>query len=48
MSYGQWKIDKDLTLKEFGYDGDGLSKGSQKPVKCVCESCGIIANKRFR
>lgn len=48
MSYGQWKINNELTLKEFGYNGDGLSKGSKKPVKCVCESCGMIANKHFR
>jgi hypothetical protein len=48
MSYGQWKIDKELTLKEFGYTGDELMKNSNKPVKCVCESCGIVANKRFR
>lgn len=48
MSYGQWQIDKELTLKEFGYNGDSLTKGSQKPVKCICNSCGVIANKRFR
>lgn len=48
MSYGQWRIEKELTFKEFGYTGDELSKGSQKPVKCICDSCGIIANKRFR
>lgn len=48
MSYGQWVVDKEATIKEFGYSPDELSYGSRKPVKCVCESCGIKADKRFR
>jgi hypothetical protein len=48
MAYGQWIIDEELTYKEFGYYSNTLTKGSKKPVKCKCESCGIIANKRFR
>jgi len=48
MAYGQWKIDEGLTFNEFGYYSNSLSKGSKKPVKCICESCGIIANKRLR
>jgi hypothetical protein len=47
MSYGQWKIDEELTFKEFGYYSSELTKGTQRPVKCICESCGIISNKRF-
>lgn len=47
MSYGQWKINEELTLKEFGYSSIGLTKGSQKPVKCECLSCGMISNKQF-
>jgi len=47
MSYGQWKINEELTLKEFGYYSIGLTKNSQKPVKCECLSCGMIVNKRF-
>jgi hypothetical protein len=47
MSYGQWKINEELTMKEFGYNSSELSKGSQKPVKCECLSCGIISNKRL-
>ncbi len=48
MSYGQWKIDEEATLKEFNYNSLKLTKGSKKPVICVCESCGLITNKRFR
>ena len=48
MSYGQWKIDEKLTFDEFGYYSNELSKGSKKPVKCICEFCGIISNKRYR
>lgn len=48
MSYGQWKIDEVETFKEFGYNSSQLKDGSLKPVKCVCESCGIIGNKRFK
>lgn len=47
MSYGQWKINDELTIKEFGYSSIGLTRGSQKPVKCECLSCGTIANKKF-
>jgi len=45
MSYGQWKIDDDLTFKEFGYYSTNLTFGSNKPIKCVCESCGEVRNK---
>jgi len=48
MSYGQWKIDEELTFNEFGYRSTDLSISSHKPVKCVCESCGMVSNKRFR
>lgn len=48
MSYGRWKVDEEATVKEFGYQSKELTKGSNKPVKCVCEDCGIKANKRFR
>lgn len=48
MSYGQWKVDEEATLKEFGYRISELTSGSKKPVKCVCEACGVITNKRFR
>lgn len=48
MSYGQWKIDENATLKEFGYDSSTLTIGTIKVVKCVCDSCGMIATKRFR
>lgn len=48
MAYGQWKIDEELTFNEFGYYSNALSIGSKKPVKCKCEACGVIANKRFR
>ncbi len=48
MSYGKWKIDENLTYVEFGYHSTELSYGSNKPVKCICESCGILTNKRFR
>ena len=48
MSYGKWRIDEEFTFKEFGYYSKELSKGSTKPVKCICECCGIISNKRFR
>lgn len=48
MSYGQWKIDEDMTFKEFNYYSNQLSLNSHKPVKCVCEACGQIANKRYR
>lgn len=48
MAYGQWRIDEKLTFKEFGYNSDILSIGSKKPVKCICEACGIISNKRYR
>lgn len=47
MSYGQWKINEELTIKEFGYSSIGLTRGSQKPVKCECLSCGMVANKKF-
>ena len=47
MSYGQWKINEELTIKEFGYSSIGLTRGSQKPVKCECLSCGMIVNKKF-
>lgn len=48
MSYGQWRIDEEATIKEFGYYSKELSYGSKKPVKCVCESCGLVTNKRLR
>lgn len=48
MAYGQWKVDINATIEEFGYNPNELSYGSKKPVKCVCEACGIVANKRFR
>ena len=48
MSYGQWKINEELTFKEFNYYSTNLTKGSNKPVKCECLSCGMITNKRFR
>lgn len=48
MSYGQWKVDEIATMNEFGYNTSELKKNSHKPVKCKCESCGMIANKRFR
>lgn len=48
MSYGQWKINEDLTFKEFGYRSNELSDGSKKPVKCECISCGIVSNKEYR
>lgn len=48
MSYGQWKIDEEVTINEFGYSSKDLSYGSKKPVKCICEACGLTANKRFR
>lgn len=48
MSYGQWKINEELTFKEFGYHSNKLTYGSKKPVKCYCLSCGIISNKLFR
>lgn len=48
MSYGQWVIDEKETYKEFGYSSKDLTKGSKKPVKCYCESCGIKNNKKFR
>jgi len=47
MSYGQWKINEELTFKEYGYYSHELTKGTQKVVKCECESCGIISDKRF-
>lgn len=47
MSYGQWKINEKLTFEEFGYYSFELSKGTKKPVKCECESCGVVSNKRF-
>ena len=47
MSYGQWKINEELTFKEFGYYSHQLTKGTKSSVKCECEECGIIANKRF-
>jgi hypothetical protein len=47
MSYGQWVINEELTFNEFGYYSHGLTYGSQKPVKCECLSCGMIANKKF-
>lgn len=48
MAYGQWKIDEELTFKEFGYHSNQLTFGSKKPVKCICEVCGVITNKRYR
>ena len=48
MSYGQWKISINETIKEFGYNPNNFTPGSTKPVKCVCETCGVVANKRFR
>lgn len=48
MSYGQWKIDEEATFKEFGYESSNLTIGTIKVVKCVCDSCGIVATKRFR
>lgn len=48
MAYGQWKIDEELTFKEFGYYSVTLTKGSQYPVKCICLNCGTTANKRLR
>lgn len=48
MSYGQWRVDEEATFKEFGYLSTNLTAGSKRPVKCICESCGVIANKRFR
>lgn len=48
MAYGQWKINEKMTIEEFGYTSSNLSKGSKYPVKVVCESCGMIANKRLR
>lgn len=47
MAYGQWKIDSEATIKEFGYNPNNLTKGSRKPVKCKCEICGIWSNKRL-
>ena len=47
MAYGQWKVDIETTIKEFGYHPNDLSYGSKKPVKCICEACGVITNKRF-
>jgi hypothetical protein len=48
MAYGQWKVDVKATIEEFGYNPNELSYGSRKPVKCICEACGMVANKRFR
>ena len=48
MSYGIWKINENLTFSEFGYYSHELNKGSNKPVKCECETCGIIVNKHYR
>lgn len=48
MAYGQWKLDEKMTFDEFGYRSSELTRGSKKPVKCKCEACGVIANKRFR
>jgi hypothetical protein len=48
MSYGQWVIEKNETIKEFGYDPNVLSYGSRKPVICICSECGIKTPKRFR
>jgi hypothetical protein len=48
MAYGKWKIEEELTFNEYGYYSNSLTKGSKKPVKCKCEACGVIANKRFR
>lgn len=47
MSYGQWKIDIDATVKEFGYHPSELGRTSKKPVICKCEACGIISYKRY-
>jgi len=48
MAYGQWKVLREETIDEFGYDPDDLTYGSKKPVICKCEECNIISNKRFR
>lgn len=48
MSYGQWKINEELTFEEFGYYSHNLSNGTKKPVKCTCLSCGITSNKEFK
>lgn len=48
MSYGIWKINESLTFEEFGYYSNSLTKGSNKPVKCECETCGLIINKHYR
>ena len=48
MAYGQWEINIDRTIKEFGYHPEELTSGSTKPVKCVCKMCGIVSNKRLR
>lgn len=45
MSYGQWKIDETATFNEFGYNSCDLTIGTHKPVKCVCNSCGIVGNQ---
>ncbi len=32
-------IDRERTIKEFGYNPDDLSKGSGRKVWCICEDC---------
>jgi len=48
MSYGQWVVQENDTITEFGYSTSGLTYGSKKPVICVCNDCGTKTTKRFR
>jgi hypothetical protein len=48
MSYGQWVVDIDATIEEYGYSPETLTNGSKKPVICRCSSCGLKSYKRFR
>lgn len=48
MSYGQWKIEEEITFQEFGYLPKNLSPHSHKPVKVICTECGTLTNKRLR
>lgn len=41
-------IDRERTIKEFGYSPDDLSKGSGRKVWCICEDCGKSRLLSFR
>ena len=48
MAYGEWKIEPELTFKEFGYTVESLTIGSHKPVVVCCQFCKAVTYKRIK